>query len=809
MPFPSRALALVATGATVFAIAPPFASAAPVTPTQRVTVTDANAAAQQWAPLAYDCTTDEFDLTPAQAMVTGPKTPPLGAGSRQFDLSTAFGSVQTEIYRTTVLDGRTLASLQSLQYSTYVASTDDNPKQPAYLRLTVDTDPGQNDNERHSLFFFPANNGDVAQSTWQTWNVLDGTISVDGDSGPAGTSSVGAYAQAHPAARVVNNNAGAPTGGGLSIATGCGGAGTRLSKANTDRVVIAAAAEGEQDAFSRVYDFEKDNLTFAPMSTVTVNKSNETAQGFTRQGYLDADPDGGPAYLSNSSYVVGPATPPAGIGSLKFTNPDPNGVQQLRTSKLDGTKISDIQVLDFSTYVTGTADEQPGYLKLDVDLDHNGTFDGALFYYPANNGDVQRGAWQTWNAAAATAKWNFNGDDGPDNAKTLAAYEAANPGAVVIGRTDGVNGGGCGLPECGGLSFQVGGSDTNTGGAYYVDRIVLGTTSNSSTAVQSLFDLEPVRPAITVTGPAKVDETATARTYTVTLAEASDQPITVDVDAISGTATEGTDFTGLPQTLAFAPGETTKTYTVNVLADTVDEKDETYKVQLTNAAIGIIGDDAGSVTTTITDDDPAPALAISDVTVTEPDGTATKPARVTFTLDKASERTATVKWFTANASATAPSDYVAASGTLTFAPGQTSKTIAIAVRPDTVVERDENFRVGVTAPVNLRAVDGFGLVTIKNDDTARVGLLVRRAAGHKLQVTVATNERQSNQRVEIVSATGGRVVSVRRYTLNAGGSLPATVLPDVYKAGQKVTVYARVITPGGVFSTAPQTVTIT
>jgi hypothetical protein len=76
-------------------------------------------------------------------------------------------------------------------------------------------------------------------------------------------------------------------------------------------------------------------------------------------------------------------------------------------------------------------------------------------------------------------------------------------------------------------------------------------------------------------------------------------------------------------------------------------------------------------------------------------------------------------------------------------------------------------------------------------------------------VTVATNERQSNQRVEIVSATGGRVVAVRCYTLNAGGSLPATVLPDVYKAGQKVTVYARVITPGGVFSTAPQTVTIT
>ena len=53
----------------------------------------------------------------------------------------------------------------------------------------------------------------------------------------------------------------------------------------------------------------------------------------------------------------------------------------------------------------------------------------------------------------------------------------------------------------------------------------------------------------------------------------------------------------------------------------------------------------------------------------------------------------TVKYATADGTATAGSDYNAASGTLTFAAGETSKTVTVAVRGDTLVEGAETFRV--------------------------------------------------------------------------------------------------------------------
>src|SRR5437868_4554180 len=112
-----RGLVLLASGATLLAGAPLAFAETPQDAT-RITVTEANATAQQWAPMAYDCTADTFDLTPAQSMRSGPATPPLGAGSRELDLSTALGSVQTEIYRSSVLDGRLLSDVSQLEYST-------------------------------------------------------------------------------------------------------------------------------------------------------------------------------------------------------------------------------------------------------------------------------------------------------------------------------------------------------------------------------------------------------------------------------------------------------------------------------------------------------------------------------------------------------------------------------------------------------------------------------------------------------------------------------------------------------------------
>src|SRR5262249_512272 len=147
-----------------------------------------------------------------------------------------------------------------------------------------------------------------------------------------------------------------------------------------------------------------------------------------------------------------------------------------------------------------------------------------------------------------------------------------------------------------------------------------------------------------------------------------------------GTAVAGSDYTAAGGTLTFAPGETTKTVTVAVRGDTSDEPNETFFVYLSNPSGAPIADGQG--VGTITDDDPAPLVAINDVTRAESAG----PAVFTVTLSAASAFTVTVNYATQAFTATAGSDFTAVSGTLTFAPGETSKTVAVPVIDDAVQE---------------------------------------------------------------------------------------------------------------------------
>jgi len=73
---------------------------------------------------------------------------------------------------------------------------------------------------------------------------------------------------------------------------------------------------------------------------------------------------------------------------------------------------------------------------------------------------------------------------------------------------------------------------------------------------------------------------------------------------------------------------------------------------------------------------------------------------VTVTLSAASGQTITVNYSTADGTALAGSDYTASSGTLTFAPGQTSKTVTVTVLGDTVVEGTESFTLNLSGATN-------------------------------------------------------------------------------------------------------------
>jgi Calx-beta domain/Peptidase_C39 like family len=96
---------------------------------------------------------------------------------------------------------------------------------------------------------------------------------------------------------------------------------------------------------------------------------------------------------------------------------------------------------------------------------------------------------------------------------------------------------------------------------------------------------------------------------------------------------------------------------------------------------------------------------------------ATSPAVITVTLSAASAQTVTVLYATSDGTATAGSDYTATSGTLTFAPGDTSKTISVPITNDSSVEGDETFTVTLSSPTNATlGSTTTHIYTILNDD---------------------------------------------------------------------------------------------
>ena len=241
-----------------------------------------------------------------------------------------------------------------------------------------------------------------------------------------------------------------------------------------------------------------------------------------------------------------------------------------------------------------------------------------------------------------------------------------------------------------------------------------GTIENDDTATLSIDDVSQAEGSSGTAG----------FVFTVTLSGGVVGGFTVGYSTSDGTASAPGDYTSTSGTLTFAgtDGET-QTITVPVVGDMVVEPDETFTVALgtpSNASV-TLGDGCGLGT--IENDDTA-TLSIDDVSQAEGDsGT----AGFVFTVTLGGEVAGgfTVGYSTADGTASAPGDYTATSGTLTFAgtDGETH-TITVPVVGDTTVEPDETFTVALGTPSNgsVTASDDSGLGTIENDDSATIAI---------------------------------------------------------------------------------------
>ena len=113
-----------------------------------------------------------------------------------------------------------------------------------------------------------------------------------------------------------------------------------------------------------------------------------------------------------------------------------------------------------------------------------------------------------------------------------------------------------------------------------------------------------------------------------------------------------------------------------------------------------------------------PSASVAGASVAE-GNSGTTALSFAVTLSKPVTWDVSVDYATANGSATAPSDFASASGTLTFAPGETSKTITVNVVGDTAIEPDETLSVQLANPVNTAIATASATGTIRNDDTPK------------------------------------------------------------------------------------------
>ena len=231
--------------------------------------------------------------------------------------------------------------------------------------------------------------------------------------------------------------------------------------------------------------------------------------------------------------------------------------------------------------------------------------------------------------------------------------------------------------------------------------------ASSATVVQQ------VQPAISINDVTVAEGNAgtSAAVFSIVVSTPSSDTITVVYSTADGTAKAGSDYAAATGTVSFAPGETAKTIAVSVNGDVINEPDEIFSVDLTNAVNATIADPQGIGT--ITNDDPVPSISINDVTVREPDHRGTTASAVfTVRLSNPSQQTVLVQFATADGTATAGSDYVPTAGTLRFAPGETTQSITVTVIGNPRREPTETFVVNLSAATNATIADGQGAGSI-------------------------------------------------------------------------------------------------
>ncbi|MEQ8733484.1 MAG: Calx-beta domain-containing protein [Rhodospirillaceae bacterium] len=349
-------------------------------------------------------------------------------------------------------------------------------------------------------------------------------------------------------------------------------------------------------------------------------------------------------------------------------------------------------------------------------------------------------------------------------------------------------------------------------------------TNFINTSASATIAADPPLPELSISTVSVVDTVAGVAEFTVTRSGDLTKAATVEYTTQSGTAVAGEDFTSKTGTVSFAAGQATATITVNILADPnvlgvpPNEPDESFSVVLSNAVGATIS--TGSGIGLISADPPAQlsTFSINNVTINE-GATAT----LTITRGGGTNFSATVNYTVAPGTATA-ADFSQSnlSGTITFAKGETTKTISIGTVNDTIDEQAENFFVTLSNPVGGTIAAGTGTVSINPSDnvvpnvfisgvgaaeggTASFTITLSQPSSVPITISYATSDGSAISGLDFVSTSNTITIPAGQTSV----SFNVGLLTDSETEGPEVFSATITQATGAIITNGSATVTIT
>jgi hypothetical protein len=247
--------------------------------------------------------------------------------------------------------------------------------------------------------------------------------------------------------------------------------------------------------------------------------------------------------------------------------------------------------------------------------------------------------------------------------------------------------------------------------------------------------------------------------------------VTVDYATADGSARGGSDYTEQTGTLTFAPGQTAQTISVTVTDDGLSDGEEYFRVDLKDPTGGAKLSSASSAIVSIASHDTAVQFLAPAFSVSEAATRADIVVKRTGSLAEALE----VSYLASDGTALENVDYLAASGTLSFAPGVATRTFAVKLVEDAAFRGPRTVNLGLSGPSSGDLGTSQAELTIRDDDPpgrvefAAADVSVSESAGSATVKIVRSGKLAAGQTVELTT-TDGTAIAGSHY-LNSSQTL--------------------------------------